>query len=249
MKKYFNEQGIAHILLIVIAIVVVVAGGAGYYVYNKQKNKDTTNTSPDVTEVIEAVCKTVDGDVCKFMAAWKEQGYYTINSTSTDDGVTSTSTMQIQGDNFHITAGGDAAYEAIKIGDTMYVKDFSDNAWWKQTLSSGEDASTPASYDNTNYTFEEPSAAIPEAQRTAYEKIGTEACGDLTCLKYQIIDPTDTTTINYIWFDNQDYQLRRMQTTSVDGTYDIVFDYTAFTISEPSPTKEYNYDQYPTPTL
>jgi uncharacterized protein (UPF0333 family) len=249
MKKFLNQKGIASVLVIVIAAVVVVAGGAGYYVYTKQKDKNSSSTSSEIAEVVEAVCKTVDEDTCKFMSSWKENGYYTIAATTTEGGETTTMTMQIQDDNFHIITGDDAQYEAIKIGDTTYIKDFSDNAWWKQTISSDTEDSASTSYESTDLAFDEPSEDIPEAQRTVYKKIGKEACGDLTCFKYQVIDPTDTTTTNYIWFDDKDYQLRRMQTTSADGSvYDATFDYTAFTITEPSPTKEYNYEDYLTPT-
>jgi outer membrane lipoprotein-sorting protein len=239
MKKHFNERGIAHILIIVIIVVLAVAGGAGYYVYNKQKDKNAT--SPEVTAAIAAACKTVDKDVCKFMTNWKENDYYTISATSTSGGVASTMTMQIQGDNSHMTSTGGTPYEVISIGNSTYTKDFSDNSWWKYTSTTPTPTETTSS---TDLTFTESSETIPEAQRTVYRKIATEACGALNCLKYQVLDPSDTTTTNYIWFDNHDYQLRRMRTTSAEGTYDMVVSYEKFTLTVPTPTKEMDSSMY-----
>lgn len=75
--------------------------------------------------------------------------------------------------------------------------------------------------------------------KTLYIKIGKEPCGALQCFKYQIKNPITPDTIQYTYFDDRDYLMRRITTEDKEGNKtDMVFDYTPFTIKEPSPIKE-----------
>jgi outer membrane lipoprotein-sorting protein len=237
MKKRKDERGIAHILAIIIVVVLVLVGAAGYYVWDKQKNKDTAGSNAVTSAAVAAACKTVDKDVCKFMSNWKANAYFTISATQTSSGTTTTMTMQMQGDNYRMVASGGSAFEMIKIGSITYIRDASDNTWWKQTDASASTSATTVEQD-MNLTFKESAESTPAAQRVVYRKVATEACGTRTCLKYQVLDPAEASTTTYLWFDNHDYQLRRVQTTDAEGSYDMAFTYDKFTLTAPSPTKD-----------
>lgn len=230
---YKDQRGLAPILLIAIAVVVIAAIGlAGWQVVNKKDDPIAKATKEAI-----AACNQSDKDLCKFLASWKENKYYTIKAASENDGQKSTYTMQsIGGDRTHMTSsGGGTDYEIITIGKTTYTKDAADGAWWKQTLPD-TDTSNPS--QDVDVDFKDPDENAPETDKTVYKKIGKEPCGNLTCFKYQVIDPTLKDETQYIWFDDDTYQLRRMSIEGSGSKSDMVFSYEKFTIEEPSPTKD-----------
>jgi outer membrane lipoprotein-sorting protein len=71
-----------------------------------------------------------------------------------------------------------------------------------------------------------------------YKNLGTEACGNLTCYKYQVTTATAAGAKQYVWFDTTSYQLRRWQySDSSTGTTDMAISYQPVTISQPSPVQ------------
>ncbi len=236
-----DNRGAAHLIILVVAVLLVVAG-IGYYVWSKQKGTSGTLSTPAAKEAL-AKCESDDKDLCKFFASWQANGYYSISSKDTNDGKTSTSTYKSEGtDKFHMTLSGETSYEMIIIGDTTYTKDPSDNKWWKQTVKPAEKDKYK---DAGNVEFKDDSKdeTVPAEKKTTYKKIGTEACGKLTCFKYQVIEPEAKESTQYIWFDNKDYQIRRQLTQTGANSSDQSFSYDKFTISAPSPTKDLGANQ------
>ena len=248
MRRFTDERGIAHIVEIVIIAVVLlgVAGFIGWRVLDANQNKPNAAQQA----IANAECKKInDQDVCKFLTGWKQNTSYKVTSTQTVAGESSTSIFSAtnNGANYHMqmTINGQP-YEVIGIGNVLYTKDSADGKWWKQTIEPGKEADYKA---GNNYTFEDPNTAsdTPAAQEPQYKKIGVEACGDKTCFKYQIIDPSAADTTQFIWFDNKDYQLRRMTSTFKDSTSDQTFAYEKIAINAPSPTKDLPAGSYIVP--
>jgi hypothetical protein len=180
-------------------------------------------------------CKYNDPDLCKFLNNWQDVKYFTANSTSTFEGKQQQTVMKsINPDKFQMTslAGSAENFNMISIGDTTYTKDYTDNKWLKVT-SEKESDTVKSSKDEFDYNLEE--------DKTEYKKIGTEACGKLTCFKYQVIDPeqADFNSKEYILFDNKEYTLRKTITEGPDNNIAIIeFDYSKISIDVPSPIKE-----------
>ena len=244
MKRLQKEsRGFAHVGMVLLVVVVIAAiGGVGYYVMNKNKKTDSTaavNAAAKQAAAIE--CKTVDKDVCKFFSNWKLATSYTINSTSSSPGDgTSTSTYVIAGGNSHITLKGTTSYEVIAIGDTTTYTKAADGTWWKQTIKPADAANYKP---DTSTTFSD-DAKDDAGQPITYKLIGKEACGNLTCFKYQVVDPSNTTGKEYIWFDTKDYQLRRERDENNDGSAtDSTFSYAKATVSAPSSSKNLGANQ------
>lgn len=229
---YQDQRGLAPVLLAVIGIFVIgVIGIAGWQVM-----KEDDPATKAMKEAI-AACNQDDEDLCKFLASWKENEYYTIKSTTESEGQTSTYTAQhvLSGEKTYMKSEGSGTnYEMISIGNTTYTKDQTDGAWFKQTIPETE---ATESTDDTTVDFEDPETTEAE-DKTVYKKLGKEACGEFTCFKYQVIDPALKDETQYIWFDDDEYQLRRMSTESPDGKSDMTFSYEKVTIKEPSPVKE-----------
>lgn len=233
-----NQRGIGHIGIILAIVVVLAAAGVGWWVWQKNKDDKSTATQSQLDAVKNAKCDYDDKDICKFFASWKATESYTINATTEAEGKTSTIAAQSEGgDKTHVTLGGDLAYETITIGNVLYIK--AGNTWYKQTLPETDVAEYTR---NAEVDFTEPSQ--DDEVPVTYKKISTEKCGDQTCFKYQIIDESLTGTTQYIWFDNKDYQLRRVQISAESSTYDATFSYDKVSIKEPSPAKDLAPNQY-----
>lgn len=131
---------------------------------------------------------------------------------------------------------GKDTQDMIFIGNTTYIKDFSDGKWWKQ-VSKPSDVSEKTEFE------------IPEAddlkeeftkKQTAseFKQLGTEACGSLTCYKYQEIQSDDKEATRTFWFDNKDFLLRKEENKFGEFTSINEYSYDNISVSAPSPTKD-----------
>jgi outer membrane lipoprotein-sorting protein len=217
-------------------------GGIGFVVLSK--NKDTTSVGESATQkavdvAAKAECaKLNDKDLCKFYSGWKmSKQYRMISSDPGGDEMT----FEADRDKSRIIVSGKSTYEIITVGDATYTK--AGDVWYKQ-LSNRPNHSV--SSDEYKVEFDEPVDDVEQAKnefKTAYKRLGKEACGNLQCFKYELIDPENTDTQQFIWFDDKDYQLRRARTVTPDGTSNQTFEYDNVSIKVPAPVKELAPDQ------
>jgi hypothetical protein len=133
-----------------------------------------------------------------------------------------------------MTEGGKETYNVITIKDTTYTKDYSDGKWWKEIAA--KDDSNPK--DKTAISEESSNSDKSDQAKPQYKSAGKEACGNLECYKYQVINPGVEDT-EYIWFDTKQYKLRKATFTSKDGgTSTEEYAYGSVNIKAPSPVKE-----------
>lgn len=243
------QKGFIIPVVAAIVLILVLAAG-GFYYYLSQKTGDanpfTALQKTTAGYALNPNCDYKDPDLCKFLNNWKTESNYTMTMTSTGgDSGNSTTTFQVDGqDKTHSKILAESpldqskqTYETITIGNTTYTKDSSDNKWWKQT-----NTSTQAETAD-NFKFTVPSATASAEERTTFEKVGKEACGKLTCFKYHTMTAGDT-GMGYLWFDDTQYLLRKMELDSMDGTKTVIeYNYNKVAITEPSPVKEAKPDQ------
>ena len=244
-----DQRGIAHVLVILLVVVVIaVAGGVGYMVMKKDKKAVTSSvetalSKAEVKKLNEDCNKQYDDeDLCKFLSSWSDMKNYQSTSTTTTSGETSQYSFEIEGsDNTHLVSSqnGTETYNVITLGNTTYTKDLSDGKWWKQTVA-------PAKAEENTKAFEfntsDDISTTDAKDTTTYKAVGREACGNLSCFKYQILEK-DSTDTQFVWFDTKDYLLRRWLTQGSDGSSDSSFSYDKKSISAPSPTKDAGPDQ------
>lgn len=216
--------------LVVLAVIV----GAGLFIF-----KDTIFPVRGISgKILNAKCKYNDPDLCRFMDNFGDVKNMKSESTATANGQTTDSTFIIQGNDksqMISKVGGKEEANYISIGDTTYTKDYSDNKWWKSTIKKTDNT---GGNNNPDWKTELDKSVNDSTDKTTYKKIGKEACGSLTCLKYQVIDPQAADTTEYLWFDTGQYLMRKEQMTSKDGTNVTEFSYDNINITAPSPTKE-----------
>lgn len=233
MKLQKDNKGVAPVIIVVLIVAVLaVVGFVGFRVMNKDKGSSVG----DAVKQAVTKCTYSDKDLCKFITNFKANKYYTVKTTSTSEGKTTTMTMQyVAPDKTYLKMDGEGSYEIISIDKTTYTK--AGNTWYKQTIK------TDTSNTDTKVDFDEPKDDTT-AQET-YKSLGKEACGNLTCFKYEVIDKNNTTTKEFIWFDTKDYQLRKTRSESTNGEVsESTFSYDKVTINEPSPVKDLKEGEY-----
>jgi hypothetical protein len=239
-----DQRGFSPIILIVVVLVLV--GAVGYLGFkalskNGSLGDAVANKAASIAASQECMKEYNDNDLCKFLSSWSANQKFKVESSTTSEGQTSKSTMTIDGDKTYMKMDGEYAMEVITIGDTTYTK--AGDTWWKQTAKKAED--TDATVDKDDFKFEDPKDDTEEKDLTTYVKEGKEACGKFNCFKYKVVDPEDTESTEYIWFDDKDYLIRRTLSEDKDGMKnESVFSYDNISVKVPSPVKELGENQY-----
>lgn len=233
-KSPFNQKGKGKLLPIIIVAAVIILGAGGFYFFNQQSGGGIK--IPGMKPALNPNCELNDPELCKYYNNYVNMPKnYTLTSTGNYGDVSGESVMIFDGENYQmITKQGDKEISnMISIGDTTYTKDYSDNAWWKYTVTTTEgeeDETEPINIeedlvkDTTKYTF-----------------VGKEACGDLMCFKYEIILTGSTDgSKQFILFDDRDYLTRKVIIQNADGSIlgESVYMYNNAKVSVPSPVKE-----------
>jgi len=239
-----DQRGFGHAVTVVLAVIVIGAIAAiGWEVMNKNKTTSTpaNATTTASTNAVDASCNKVyhDTNLCKFAASSANfaKTPYTAVDTSVDaQGQTGNITIKSDGKGntaLTSTAAGQS-FDTIEIGNTVYTKDPTGNSWTKYT-SNAPAVTNPAGDIKTDFS----TSTTPAAQQIQYKNLGKEACGKLTCFKYQIIDPASAGTTQYAWFDTSSYRLQQFSSKSADGsTNTFTITYTAVKITAPSPVTD-----------
>ena len=248
MKKTFmsDQRGAGHLIIVVIVALVIVAG-AGYLVYSKQNKKSDTAETASLANIasskeVQDACldELDDKDFCKFASNWAgTEGSFTTTITSENSDGKTVTVMKTENEkrsSYVATTDGTETSAFVALDGVSYVKDYSDGVWTKYTL----DDSSVSSQTNVkdDFSVDEFTDDTADDSTVTYKKIGKEACGSLTCFKYQIIDSTAPDTEEFVWFDDDSYVMRRMSTKDSSGSFDMVITYGKVTISAPSPTKD-----------
>lgn len=232
--KIRNERGFSPVIIVAIIAVVALIGGGAFYFLTKEDKKDTGNT-PDTSQSINGTesCNQAlnDENFCRFVGSWNASASITTTITSPAEG--SVMTIQSKGDNSHstITAANGTKNEIIILDGVSYMK-LADAESWTKFGDAGSATPTDDYTPNIDFSNEETKSNL------SVQSLGEEACGELTCYKYQIIDASDPNTTTIVWFDTEDFKARRMTTQTAEGTAELTFSYEEVTITEPSPIVE-----------
>ncbi len=229
-----TSTGGKKIIWIIVVIAVLGLGLAAYFLLLRPNSPVKTGLLGGAGK-LNSSCKYNDPDLCKFINNWKDIKYFTVNSTSTFEGKPIKMVLMSAGDdrtqiiNYEDNAEG---MNIITIGKDTYTKDYTDNKWVKTT----QEASANDSITK-DFNFDD-KAELAQDQ-TTYKKIGTEACGKLTCFKYQVLDTSIPDSTEYILFDNKQYMLRKTISIGKDNNRaEAEFDYSKISIDVPSPVKD-----------
>ena len=231
-----NEKGIAHLLLIVLGVVVIAGVGVvGWRVAaNHKTNTSTTGSTATKSTASDSSCLAIyhDSRICNFAAfsTTFNKTAYTAALTITQNGTTNSATLKSdgQGNTELTTTSSGETLNAITLDNVEYVQDNGTGPWIEYDTGASAATTNPTSSMNIGVG----SAGI------SFKYIDTEACGSLTCYKYQVTDATTPSATQYVWFDNSSYKLREWQYNDGSGnTTTMTVTYTAVNITKPSPVE------------
>ena len=230
MKLHSQQSGFHIVPVLSVVGVVLLVGVIGWFFWNNFGNSANDVALDAATQKAREECeKEADKDICKFLTNWKLNTDYRITSIM-DDGTKSV--FEIDGDNTYMKSEGEYAYEVITIGKTTYTK--AGATWYKSVEQQDAEPIEVGKMD-----FDDPAETKGgETSKTTYKLISKEACGNLQCFKYQIIDSEDTDSTNYVWFDDKEYKARKTLSEYADGKYEATYEYNNITVKVPSPVKD-----------
>ena len=221
----------------IVVVLLVLLAAAGVFIYGRYFNKTKGVLSDVVPQALNSDCKHNDPDLCKFLNNWVNAGDMTMTSTALQDGKNFEYVMKMDGEDrteLISRSDGKEDYHTISIAETTYTLDFADNKWWKY-ISSPSDGEESEAVEESEELLD---FNVAEDKST-YKKIGKEGCAKLTCFKYQVIDPENTESTEYIYFDDKEYLLRKTRSEGKDGSVsESTIEYGDVKVSEPSPVKE-----------
>jgi len=243
-----QNKGFAPVLIMV--GVVLVLGVVGYFMVNKGK---TGGALPPIKIPgtaglgLNVNCKLNDPELCRFMdksiktADSYVKGFVGTSITTEKSGKKSENTWEMQGNNSHFTMSenGKELSNMIIIGNTTYTKDMTDGKWTKFTYKAEDGKKSLFNFDPEEMKKQFKDVVNETEDKTVYKAMGKEACGSMQCFKYEIVNPLNPKTKEYLYFDDQEYVMRKMRIEDEGGMItETMFEFKAVTIKEPSPIKE-----------
>jgi len=243
MRKIQKDQsGVAHLLMVVLLVVVIaVIGFAGYEVTKKNKTTTKSNTVSNTTVASQqSACQQQlnDETLCKFDTNMSKLNTtsYSFVMTASDGTNTSVTTMKSDGkgnlEGSIKTQGFN--YDIITVPKYTFVKN-DDGSWTRYPADSSE--APPADDPLKDFKLSE-NNDYTEGGKLSYKKMGQEACGNLTCYKYEVTDKTDPSApmVDTVWFDTKNYQLRRMSYKDplTAATVDMTITFENVTVTAPA---------------
>lgn len=236
-----SEKGAVPIVLVLLVLAAIVGGG--YYLAS---SGNLPVSVPGVSVMPRATEKDFsfidDPLIRKHFAA---QANVTAFRSKTHDligaaGSFNVFEVQIKGNdalfyNWHEDSGKKGG-ELISIGDTTYIKDYKDNAWWKQTL---KPAAKPKNEDEGQREPQDFKDEYEKDRKLTYKKLGEEACPPAGgCYKYEEVDPKNPEAKRIFWFDKDKFLLRKEESGFGEWRGTTEYEYNAINIQPPSPTKD-----------
>lgn len=221
-------------------LLLVVLAGLSFYFLSKNQASDEAGKDQGKQVAEESLVNCpYERDVCSYMAAQAKamsQGVTVTTTSQMPNQSTSVSEMKMDGSgNFEVSSYvGDKLQSSMLVFEKQtYIKDLADGAWY--TL--------PSFVDNA---ADSPDEAVAELQATYQEpaadfkmtKLGTEACGTLTCDKYEMSQASEAEGQLYIWIDTKERLARQMEIKTAQGSSMMVYQYGAVNIGKPAPIKE-----------
>ncbi len=223
----------------VVLVVALLAGG--YFFMSFRGGGSPLSALPGVTpRVSEKDFEFITDPVMrKHFVAQANATAFRTKTDSSGKGTVDTTEVQMQGDQFRwrstVNDKGKDISDAIYIGDTTYIKDFSDNKWWKQTIKPEKTTQTQKATENKPIDIKE--EVDKEKDKLNFKALGKEACGNMMCYKYEISFGSDSGK-QTVWFDDQKYLTRREESSFGEFKTAVEYSYDNINVSPPTPTKD-----------
>lgn len=225
------------------AIGILLIIGATAFVYLQKKSG--SQVSPEIKKAQQemmAECK-YDKDFCKYAAnGMVAMGSgYTMTSESTYEGKKTKMVMKSDGkENSESTTYTDGKEQGsfVSLNKVTYMKGPGETVWTEFPATKDETGKQTTNVFDFESLKKELGDVTKEAADTlTVKKVGTEKCGSLTCIIFEMKDSQFGSNTK-IWVDTKDYLARKMEMASDTGVSVMTFEYGPVTITAPAPVKK-----------
>lgn len=231
---------------LVVAVVLAVVGFAAWKVFTGKDSGTGGVAMTAADKKVEKDCNVQydnkDQDFCRFASHRSTNLAYEAVVVSRSAGSVTTTKISTDGPGnsvLSVSMSDKEVSSLVLVDGVSYRKNYSDGSW--QKLDPGDpgnlkiNSKNPAS-DMKIYTEDDTTS---KDQRLTYVAVGKEACGKLTCFKYEIKDPSNSANRQFIWFDDKDYRLARWQAQDGNSatSSNAAYSYRDITINVPSPVR------------
>lgn len=242
-----NQKGLASVLIVAAVFIVLLTGI--FFISQRKLSVPSVDQKNSVEKAnLNSNCEYSDSDLCKFLNQLKVARNYTRKSTNKTINTEGNSVIfddvyyyDDKGNTYWLMyRDGEVIQEQLALEGKHYIK--SDGGWTRIIDSTG------SVYNPLKDKFKErdlyPEEGMqPESEKIKlkYEKVTKEACGDLQCFKYKLIDDsglndkTRASHVEFIWFDDREYLLRENQLEDKHDSMIEFFTYEKVDFPQPSP--------------
>lgn len=224
---------------VITALILIIVGGISLAAWRLMQSDET---KPEKTGESKVACISDDRIICKFITNWAPSTEYRTVIDDDTGGVNTVTTYEYElgaMDKIHTVVEGVKSYEVITIGDAIYTK--AGDTWWKRVMEFESETNRKAGRGSSQPQEFEP------LKPSKYSRVGKESCDQLQCYKYAVNDPSNPETKQFVWFDDQEYRLRKISFETAGSSVEQTFEYTDVAINKPSPVRELGPDQQLTP--
>lgn len=235
-------------------LLAFLVGSTIYYFFNRGSLFDQPATEQLAGQQL-AECP-YDRNFCAYIVAQAkalERGVVIETTTTATDGSSSTSQTRMDGAGSIATTSylnGELQANVVLYAGQTYVQDLTDQAWYVMRL----DFDQAVSNDDANPlpVYSDPRQAYDLQALAQVNKLGTEACGNLMCDKYELLSSREmaNATPTYLLIDTSEHLARRLEMISPEGSLVMTYSYDEeVSVEKPYPLKEMSTITFPSGNL
>jgi hypothetical protein len=240
-----NDQGLGHALVVALVVVVIVAIGVVGFMVAKNHKSTTNNASSGSTNATSSTntaenssCLSSyhDANLCHFASTtpFGKLAYAANIQVTNPQGQVSSVTLSAdgKGNTSLTTSSNGQSLDSISLAGNTYIKEAGSSTWIEYPAGAAGTVAPSNPTANMDVTL--------GANGITFKSDGTVACGSLTCYKYQVVDTSQPSSTQYVYFDNSKYLLREWQAVDpTSGTSVMTITYPAVNITAPTPVQSY----------
>ena len=221
----------------------------GWFIYKGTPLKEMVEKIPGVGSSTPRVTEDMFSDIAdplvrKNMVAMSNQSKFRMRSTfgMGKQVFISNTEMEMKGDSYSSKSSqeqnGKVSGETIMMGDTTYMKDYSDNKWWKETAK--PDTTVPDATPEPSFTPEDFKEIFDKSATSTFTLLAEEACPapNATLKYYKYEEAYSAGSKRTWWFDTKKFLTRRDEMGAELGNTVVDYSYEDISITAPSPIKE-----------
>ncbi len=236
----YDRGGFAPIIGLVLIGAVGLVAGSGYVLVRSGRLPVPSVNLPTIPFLSRGVSEKdfagIEDPILRKHFATQSNANEVRRITHVDDQSSVTVEQEGKGNTVRIhaweTYGEDVSGEIIVTGPTVFVKDDTDGAWWKQEVGESATADLPANM--RPYT----PADLANKQDLSFVQQEQQPCGQSQCYVYKETNPANSFATRTFWVDTKTHLLIKEEISFGELTTTVEYQYNDIAVSAPTPTKD-----------